>query len=84
MKEHPIYGEILTAKEVSEITGFTMNQLRNWRIPARRNLAPFGFMSIGASPYYRKVVVEGWLEIHGGQKAEYFPTEFDKNYPVAE
>lgn len=81
---HPVYGELLTAKEVIQLTGFTMNQLRNWRIPARRELAPFGFVSIGVSPHYRKVVVEAWLERNGGSNVSYSPAGLDAEFPIGE
>lgn len=82
MRHHPKFGELLTAKEVSDLTGFTMNQLRNWRIPARRQLAPFGYLSIGATPLYRKVVVEAWLEQSGPQQVQYYPGELDERFPI--
>lgn len=78
----PVYGELLTAKETAQLTGFTMNQLRNWRIPARQSLAPFGFVSIGVSPHYRKVVVQDYLEECGAQTANYVMTERDKKFPL--
>lgn len=82
MNSHPTYGELLTAKEVCALTGFTMNQLRNWRTEHRRHLGPFGFLSIGGTSYYRKVVVEAWLQENGPQYAVYHPTEFDKKFPL--
>jgi len=81
--QHDKFGELLTAKETCEITGFTMNQLRNWRVPARRSLAPIGYVAIGATPYYRKVVVQAWLDENGQQQGVYFPSELDKRFPVA-
>lgn len=77
-----IYGELLTAKETAEATGFTMNQLRNWRIPARQQLAPFGFVSIGSSPHYRKVVVEAWIERNGGSNVKYVSAGLDAEFPI--
>lgn len=81
--QNAIYGELLTSKEVCEVTGFTMNQLRNWRSPSRRDLAPFGFVSIGVSPYYRKVVVQDYLDEQGPQQGVYVMSERDKKFPVA-
>lgn len=81
--QNTIYGELLTSKEVCEVTGFTMNQLRNWRSPSRRDLAPFGFVSIGVSPYYRKVVVQDYLDEQGPQQGVYVMTDRDKKFPVA-
>jgi hypothetical protein len=80
---HAIYGELLTAKEVCDFTGFTMNQLRNWRIPARRSLAPFGFVSIGATPFYRKVVIQDYLDEQGPQQGVYVMSDRDKKFPIA-
>jgi hypothetical protein len=77
-----IYGDLLTAKETAEATGFTMNQLRNWRIPARQQLAPFGFVSIGSSPHYRKVVVEAWIERNGGSNVKYVSAGLDAEFPI--
>jgi hypothetical protein len=81
--QHDLYGELLTAKEVCSFTGFTMNQLRNWRVPARRELAPFGFVSIGSTPYYRKVVVQDYLDENGVQQGVYVMSDRDKKFPVA-
>jgi hypothetical protein len=64
------------------MTGFTMNQLRNWRIPARRERAPFGFLQVGASPYYRKVVVDAWAEKNGANNVVYHATGLDAEFPV--
>lgn len=76
----PFYGELLTAREVSELSGFTMNQMRNWRLPSRLDRAPFGFLSIGKAPYYSKVVVDSWLDIHGGQTPTYHASAFDRDF----
>lgn len=78
----PTYGALLSPREVSEMTGLTNNQLRNWRIPARRDKAPFGFVQIGASPYYRKIVVEAWLERTGGNNVKFIPAGLDAEFPV--
>lgn len=79
---HP-YGTVLSAKEVCEATGFTMNQLRNWRVPARRDLAPFGFIAYGNTPWYRKDVIQDFLDEQGPQQGVYFMTERDKKFPIA-
>lgn len=78
----PTYGELLTAKEVCEATGFTMNQLRNWRMPARLDKAPFGFVSIGVSPYYRKASVQKWLDTNTGSNVRYTPAGTDLDIPI--
>ena len=78
----PLYGELLSAREVSELTGLTIVQLRNWRIPSRRDKAPFGFIQIGLAPYYRKVVVDAWLERNGGSNIKFIPAGIDSEFPV--
>ena len=80
---HDKFGELLTAKETCEATGFTMNQLRNWRVPARRALAPIGYVAIGTTPYYRKIVVQAWLDENGAQQGAYYPSELDKKFPIS-
>ena len=78
----PIYGELISAKETSESTGLTMNQLRNWRLPARLETAPFGYVSIGARPYYRKDSVSKWLETNSGTNIKYTPAGTDLDTPI--
>lgn len=79
---HPIYGELMTAKEVSKATGHTLNQLRNWRTDAREHLAPFGSILIGATSYYRQVVVQDWIDENGRQDGKYRMTDRDKKFPL--
>jgi hypothetical protein len=78
----PLYGELLTANEVVSVSGLTANQLRNWRVESRLHLAPFGFVSIGAKPYYRKVVVDAWVERNGGTKRVFKSAGLDAEFPV--
>lgn len=80
----PLYGELFSAKEVVNLTGLTQNQLRNWRLPARQDKAPFGFVMIGLSPHYRKVVVEAWLERNGGANRKYVPVGLDHEFPISQ
>lgn len=80
----PVYGELLSSREVSLSTGFTMNQLRNWRLVSRHELAPFGHVRIGGTSYYRKVVVQDWIAEHGNQRGVYVQTERDKKFPIGE
>ncbi len=68
---HPRFGELLTSKEVVEITGFTLNQLRNQR--ARNSGLPF--VKQGGSCWYRKVDVMAWIDVHGGAQWEYVVPE---------
>jgi hypothetical protein len=60
----------------------TLNQLRNWRLPARHDKAPFGFVQIGAAPYYRKATIDLWLERNGGTNRRYVPLGLDAEIPV--
>lgn len=80
----PIYGELMTAKEVCEATGLTMNQLRNWRLPSRLDKAPFGFVSVGVAPYYRKASVQLWLDKNAGSNVRYTPAGTDLDVPVSD
>ena len=77
-----LYGELLTSREVSEITGFTINQLRNYRMPERQSKMPFGFLRIGGTTLYRKAVIEAWLEENGSITPEYFQADIDKKVPL--
>jgi hypothetical protein len=81
---HPTYGDLLSAKEVSDATHFTMNQLRNWRTDSRSHLAPFGSIQLGGTSYYRKVVVQAWIERNGVQTGVYRMTDLDREFPIAE
>lgn len=78
----PTYGELLTAKEVCLATGFTLNQLRNWRLPARMEKAPFGYVAIGTAPYYRKASVQLWLDENLGSNLRYVPAGVDARVPL--
>lgn len=78
----PLYGELLTVNEVVEATGFTVNQLRNWRNESRLHLAPFGFVQVGAKPYYRAVVISAYVDKHGGSRSVYKPSGLDVEFPV--
>lgn len=66
---HPIYGALLTSRQASDLTGFTMNQLRNFR--QRPDSAPFGFVRQGGTSWYRKDDIEAWLEKNGAVAYEY-------------
>lgn len=80
----PLYGELLTVNEVVSVTGFTTNQLRNWRTENRLHLAPFGYVQIGVKPYYRKVVVDAFVEENGGAKRVFKSAGLDEKFPVDE
>ena len=81
---HPTYGVLMSPREVSADTGFTMNQLRNWRVPARIDKAPFGYVQIGASPLYRQVVVSAWMERNGNNNVKFIPAGLDSEFPVSD
>lgn len=71
----PIYGELLTSRETSDLTGFTLNQLRNHR---QRKTSPLPFISDGATSWYRKADVIKYLEKRGDVAREYYvPEGFD-------
>lgn len=75
----PQYGNLLTAKEVSEITGFTMNQLRNHR---QRGTSPIHFLTDGNTSWYRKEDVLKYIETHGTKTMEYHITGSYEPAPV--
>lgn len=79
---HPVYGDLMTAKEVADSTGFTSNQLRNWRMDSRAHLAPFGSIQIGRTSFYRQVVVQDWIDENGRQDGTYRMTDRDKKFPL--
>lgn len=57
--DHPKFGKLITSRQVSELTGFTMNQLRNFR--QRPESAPFGHVRQGQTSLYRMDDVNLWL-----------------------
>jgi len=76
------YGTLLTPREVCEMTDLTLNQLRNWRAPARHNKAPFGFVQIGNKPLYRLDVIKAWAADNNGNNVRYFPMGIDHELPL--
>ena len=75
----PVYGELLTSKEVSALTGFTMNQLRNHR---QRKTSPIAFINAGNTSWYRKQGVDDYLAEHGPISFEYVVPEGAKSSPL--
>jgi len=70
---HPKYGELLNSREVSDLTGFSMNQLRYFRQdPAK---CPFPLLKKGGTTFYRKQDIELWLERNGDPVEEYIVPE---------
>ena len=65
----PLYGELLTSREVADLTGFTLNQLRNQR--QRPDTAPFGWLRQGGTSWYRRDDIVLWMEANGGVLKEY-------------
>ena len=78
---HPKFGELYSPKEVADLTGFTANQLRNWR-QRQGETMPFGFIRQGGTSFYRKVVIDTWLEENDGGIAEYVMSDLDKRFPI--
>jgi len=66
------FGELLSSREVAAITGFTMNQLRNFR--QRVDSAPFGFVRQGGSAWYLKGEIDAWVQENGTVPWTYIPT----------
>jgi len=59
----------LTSREVSDLTGFTMNQLRNQR--TKPEASPIKFVRQGGTSWYRKSDVDAYIELNGGSEWEY-------------
>lgn len=78
---NPVYGELLNSKEVVELTGFTLNQLRNQR--QRPETSPFPFVRLGGTSMYRKEDIYAWLEQNGGAEIEYIVQPHHKPAPLA-
>lgn len=77
---NPVYGELLTSREVSDVTGFTMNQLRNQR--QKPETSPFPFVRIGGTSLYRKSDINAWVEQNGGLEASYVVLPHHKATPL--
>ena len=76
----PIYGDLLTSREVSELTGYTMNQLRNQR--TRPEISPFPFVRQGGTSWYRKDDIALWLEENGSVEYQYIRVPNAKSAPL--
>jgi hypothetical protein len=77
----PKFGDLLTSKETAELTGFTMNQLRNFR---QRGNSPIHFLSDGNTSWYRKQDVMTYIQQNGVKKLEYHTTGSYEPAPVSE
>ena len=78
---HPIYGELLPSRQVADMTGFTLNQLRNQR--AKPTTAAFPHVRQGATSWYRQVDIEAWLEQNGVINVEYAPVAGFTSMPLS-
>jgi hypothetical protein len=76
----PIYGELLTSREVSDLTGFTMNQLRNQRL--RADTSPLPYVRQGGTSWYRKDDIDIWLEENGTIEYQYVRVPNAKSAPL--
>jgi hypothetical protein len=77
---NPVYGELLSSREVSDLSGFTMNQLRNQR--QKPETSPFPFVRIGGTSLYRKTDILAWVEQNGGLEASYVVLPHHKSTPL--
>lgn len=76
----PIYGELLTSREVSDLTGYTLNQLRNQRL--RPETSPLPFVRQGGTSWYRKDDIDLWLEENGAIEYQYVKVPNAKAAPL--
>lgn len=77
---HPRYGKLLTSREVSDLTGFTLNQLRYQR--QNPDQAELPFVKQKANSFYRESDVLLWLEENGGVEEEYVVAGKSKATPL--
>jgi hypothetical protein len=66
---HPKYGTLLTSREVSDLTGFTMNQLRYFRQNADKS--PFPLLRKGQTTLYREQDIQIYVDQNGAIGEEY-------------
>lgn len=69
----PVYGQLMTSSEVSNLTGLTLNQLRNMRRSPKPGSLPF--LNAGTTSWYREDDVRNWIEDNGTMQAEYIVPE---------
>lgn len=70
---HPMYGQLLTSREASDLTGFTMNQLRYFR--QNPDKSPFPLLKMGATTLYRESDVKEYIAQNGTIGVEYIVPE---------
>ena len=66
---HPKFGELLSSREVSDMTGYTMNQLRYFRQDHTK--APFPMVKKGNTTLYRLTDIEKYIAEYGTEGEEY-------------
>jgi len=66
---HVRYGTLLSSREVANMTGYTLNQLRYQRNNPESSKIPF--IRQATNSFYREVDVEAWLEDNGTIGEEY-------------
>lgn len=69
----PMYGELLTSREVANLTGFSMNQLRYFRQVPEKSQIPF--IQQGSTTLYRKDDIYKWIELNGRKQLKYVVPE---------
>lgn len=73
---HPKFGELLSSREVSDMTGYTMNQLRYFRQDHTK--APFPMVKKGNTTLYRLTDIEKYIAEYGTEGEEYLvPDAFE-------
>ena len=77
---NPVYGELLSSREVSDITVYTLNQLRNQR--QRPDTSPFPFIRLGGTSFYRKADIDSWIDANGGLEIQYVVSDHHKPAPL--
>lgn len=77
---HPKYGTLLNSREVSDLTGFTLNQLRYFRQNPEKS--PFPLLKKGTTTFYREADIDLYLETHGVAGDEYIVPESAKAAPL--
>lgn len=77
---NPIYGELLSSREVADVTGFTLNQLRNQR--QRPERSPFPFIRLGGTSLYRRADIDSWIGENGGLDVQYVVQPHHKPAPL--
>lgn len=75
---HARFGTLLSSKEVADLTGFTLNQLRN----QRQRKTGLAYVRQGGTSWYRKDDVDVWIESNGGASWEYVVPDGSASAPL--